>query len=98
MTKDKQLYQSLIAQLENLKVELYENSSNIESVRMISAGLDNLLVKIIITEKLQDVVEEELRLLINHLNTFVLNEKSKNHQYLRVSIKYLILKSKQYIS
>lgn len=60
--------------------------------------LGNLLVRFIITEKLQGGVEEELRLLIHHLNALVLNEKSKNHQYLRVILKYSILKSKKYIS
>lgn len=95
---DKELYQSLIDRLENLKVELFENSLNVECIRLISEGLDNLLVKLIVSEKLQDSIEEELRLLINHLNEFVLSKRSINHKVLRIKIKYLILKSKRYLS
>ena len=92
-----ELYQVVIDKLENLKVELFENSKNIESIRLISASLDNLLIKLIKTNGLQDDVEEELRLLINHLNAIVYNRKINKIQYLRISIKYLILKAKQHI-
>jgi hypothetical protein len=91
------LYQLVIDKLENLKVELFENSKNIESIRLISASLDNLLIKLIKTNGLQEEVEEELRLLINHLNAIVYNRKINKNQYLRISIKYLILKAKQHI-
>ncbi len=90
-------HQSLIDKLENLKIELFENSQNIESIRLISASLDNLLVKLIKSEKIQEEVEDELRLLINHLNSMVAKKKISKHQYLRISIKYIILKSKQNI-
>ena len=44
---NKELYQSLIDRLENLKVELFENSLNVESIRLISESLDKLLVRLI---------------------------------------------------
>lgn len=94
---NKGLYQILIDKLENLQIELFENTYNVESIRLISASLNNLLVKLIKADVLQDDVEEELRLLINHLNALVIKNKISKHQYLRVSIKYLTLKAKQHL-
>jgi len=95
---NKKLYQSLTDKLENLKVELYENPHNRESIRLITASLDYLLVKLIKTELFETDIEEDLRLLIYHLNAIVIKNRIGKHQYLRISIKYLTLKAKHHIS
>lgn len=54
--------------LELIAIELFGHIPNIISVRMISASLDNLLIKLIQNNCLTEEQESELRLLINELN------------------------------
>ena len=57
--------------LELINIELFGHIPNIESVRMISASLDNLLIKLIQNNCLIEEQENELRILINDLNRAV---------------------------
>ena len=54
--------------LTNLNVVLFDHHPRVEEIGMISANLDNLLVKLIQNGCLTEKEEDDLRLLINELN------------------------------
>jgi hypothetical protein len=58
----------LKSRLENLLIILYENDTQVDEIRLISASLDILLVKLIQNSCMSEYQENELRLLINELN------------------------------
>ena len=60
--------------LKLITLELFGHIPNIISVRMISASLDNLLIKLIQNNCLTEEQENELRLLINELNRAIFLE------------------------
>lgn len=76
--------------LENLNIELFGHLLIIESVRMISASLDNLLIKLIQNNCLTEDQENELRLLINELNRAVFLENFSFVSFNQERIKNII--------
>jgi hypothetical protein len=76
--------------LENLTIELYGHVPIVESVRMISASLDNLLIRLIQNNCLTDEQENELRLLINELNRAVFLENFSVVSFKEERIKMII--------
>lgn len=76
--------------LELINIELFGHIPNIESVRMISASLDNLLIKLIQNNCLIEEQENELRLLINELNRAVFHEDFSVISFKEERIKMII--------
>ncbi|WP_396165468.1 hypothetical protein [Flavobacterium sp.] len=76
--------------LENLTIELYGHVTIVESVRMISASLDNLLIRLIQNNCLTDEQENELRLLINELNRAVFLENFSTINFTEQQIRKIL--------
>ena len=60
--------------LENLTVVLYGHENQVDEIKMISASLDVLLIKLMQNNCLSENQENELRLLINELNLSIFLE------------------------
>jgi hypothetical protein len=76
--------------LELINIELFGHIPNIESVSMISASLDSLLIRLIQNNCLTDEQENELRLLINELNRAVFLENFSVVSFKEERIKMII--------
>jgi hypothetical protein len=60
--------------LENLSIILYDHVTQFDEIKVVSASLDNLLIKLIQNNCMSENQENELRLLINELNLSVFLE------------------------
>lgn len=76
--------------LENLNVVLFGNQPRVDEVALISTSLDEILIRLIQNSCLTVKQEEELRLLINELNSGIRNQNFKYMSFTKSRINLIL--------
>jgi len=91
------LLTALKTDLENLQIELFEQSYNLSSVEIIHSAITIKATKLFVSNDLDENFQNELNILVMNLGNMIFVEKNTNKRspdlgFFRVSIKYLMLK------